>query len=575
MKTRKISIAAQLFFFILGASIAVALIVGGVSYSTMGRFLRQKTMDNVMEIAVIAAENVDGETFFAAMEGDEEALLSVKDSLSFFLTGDSVTYVYTLMPKDESNFQFVVDTDPDDPGEYAEDYEAQDAMFEAMEGEASVTKEAFTDEWGTFYSGYAPIKYNGRTLGLVAVDYEASSIQVSLNDLIRNLLLSVTFGILFAVVVALAVSVRMRRNFKKVNDKILEVASDDGDLTRVLDITSGDELEVIGNSLNRLLQKTADTIRQIKGGTNSIESKMKSINTHVSGSVSRIADINDTVQSMVASSEEIAASAGTVFEQVDSVYQDIQNIVDIVTGNTNNLKEIHVSSGELNETAGSSSKRIGENVESMSAGLQKEKERADAVLRIKELSDSILSISTQTNLLALNASIEAARAGEAGRGFAVVAQEIKTLAGNTSEAANEIQVVSSDVLEAVEGLDSLAEQMLSLLRNDISGDYESFTDASRSFMGKADEIWESMEELQQVIKRYAESLKSIDDVMQSVSAASEETSAEIVHVSEILLSIDTDMKNIGDSTEETFQDILGMNKNLSAYRVEKNGAEML
>ncbi len=575
MKTRKISIAAQLFFFILGASIAVALIVGGVSYSTMGRFLRQKTMDNVMEIAVIAAENVDGETFFAAMEGDEEALLSVKDSLSFFLTGDSVTYVYTLMPKDESNFQFVVDTDPDDPGEYAEDYEAQDAMFEAMEGEASVTKEAFTDEWGTFYSGYAPIKYNGRTLGLVAVDYEASSIQVSLNDLIRNLLLSVTFGILFAVVVALAVSVRMRRNFKKVNDKILEVASDDGDLTRVLDITSGDELEVIGNSLNRLLQKTADTIRQIKGGTNSIESKMKSINTHVSGSVSRIADINDTVQSMVASSEEIAASAGTVFEQVDSVYQDIQNIVDIVTGNTNNLKEIHVSSGELNETAGSSSKRIGENVESMSAGLQKEKERADAVLRIKELSDSILSISTQTNLLALNASIEAARAGEAGRGFAVVAQEIKTLAGNTSEAANEIQVVSSDVLEAVEGLDSLAEQMLSLLRNDISGDYESFTDASQSFMGKADEIWESMEELQQIIKRYAESLKSIDDVMQSVSAASEETSAEIVHVSEILLSIDTDMKNIGDSTEETFQDILGMNKNLSAYRVEKNGAEML
>lgn len=569
MKTRKISIAAQLFFFILGASIVAALIVGGVSYSTMGRFLRQKTMNNVMEIAVIAAENVDGETFFAAMEGDEEALLSVKDSLSFFLTGDSVTYVYTLMPKDESNFQFVVDTDPDDPGEYAEDYEAQDAMFEAMEGEASVTKEAFTDEWGTFYSGYAPIIYNGETLGIVAVDYEASSIQASLNDLIRNIIFSVTFGIIFAAVVALIVSIRMRRNFKKVNDKILEVASDDGDLTRVLDITSGDELEVIGNSLNRLLQKTAGTVRQIKGGTGSIESKMESINTHVSGSVSRIANINDTVQSMVASSEEIAASAGTVFDQVESVYQDIQNIVDIVTGNTNNLKEIHVSSKELNETAGSSSKRIEENVENMSAGLQREKERADAVLRIKELSDSILSISTQTNLLALNASIEAARAGEAGQGFAVVAQEIKTLAGNTSEAANEIQIVSSDVLEAVEGLDRLAEQMLSILRDEVSRDYESFTDASQSFMGKADEIWESMEELQQIIKRYAESLKSIDDVMQSVSAASEETSAEIVHVSEILLSIDNDMKNIGDSTEETLQNISGMNKDLSAYRIDE------
>ena len=153
MKTRKISIAAQLFLFILGAAMIVALVVGCVSYSTMENFLRQKSMNDVMEIAVIAAENVDAETFLSAMEGDAGALETVKNSLSFFLAGDSVTYVYTLMPKDTDNFQFVVDTDPEDPGEYAEDYTAQDAMFEAMQGKPSVTKEAFTDEWGTFYSG--------------------------------------------------------------------------------------------------------------------------------------------------------------------------------------------------------------------------------------------------------------------------------------------------------------------------------------------------------------------------------------------------------------------------------------
>lgn len=572
MKTRKTSISAQLFLFILGASLVVALIVGGVSYSTMGRFLRQKTMDNVMEIAVIAAENIDEETFGKAMEGDEGALSAVKDSLSFFLTGDSVTYVYALMPKDESNFQFVVDTDPDDPGEYAEDYEAQDAMFEAMEGKASVTKEAFTDEWGTFYSGYAPIMQEGKTLGIVAVDYEASSIRISLNQLIRNILFSVAIGILFAIIAAVAVSVRMKGNFRKVNDKILEVASDDGDLARVLEITSGDELEVIGNSLNRLLQKTANTVRQIKGGTDSIEFKMKDINTHVSGSVSRITNINDTIQSMVASSEEIAASAGTVGEQVDLVYQDIQSIVDIVAQNANHLKEIYVSSKELNETAKSSAKRIGENLENMSAGMQKEKERADAALRIKELSDSILSISSQTNLLALNASIEAARAGEAGRGFEVVAQEIETLARSTSDAANKIQVMSGDVVQAVQGLDKLAEQMLSFLRDEISGDYESFSDVSHRFMGQSDDIRISMEQLQQITRQYEESLKSINGAMQAVSAASEETSTEIVHVSELLLSMNTDMKNIGDSTEETFQNISGMNRELSGYRIDVDGA---
>ncbi|MDE6567578.1 MAG: methyl-accepting chemotaxis protein, partial [Lachnospiraceae bacterium] len=437
-----------------------------------------------------------------------------------------------------------------------------------MEGKASVTQEAFTDEWGTFYSGYAPIVQNGKTLGIVAVDYEASSIQTSLNNLIRNILFSVAIGILFAVIAAVIVSVRMKRNFRKVNDKILEVASDDGDLTKVLDITSGDELEVIGNSLNQLLQKTANTVRQIKGGTDSIEFKMESINTNVSDSASQITNINDTIQDMVASSEEIAASAGNAREQVDFVYKDIQSIVDIVAQNTNNLQEIYVSSKELNETAKSSVTRIDENVENMSADMQKEKEKADAVLQIKELSDTILNISSQTNLLALNASIEAARAGEAGRGFEVVAREIETLARNTSDAANEIQIMSGDVVEAVEGLAQLAEQMLSLLRNEISTDYESFSDASRSFMGKSDDIRSSMEQLQQITEEYEKSLKSIHDVMQSVSTASEETSTEIVQVSEMLLSMNTDMKDIEDSTKETFQNISGMNRELSTYRID-------
>ena len=81
----------------------------------------------------------------------------------------------------------------------------------------------------------------------------------------------------------------------------------------------------------------------------------------------------------------------------------------------------------------------------------------------------IQAIAGQTNLLALNATIEAARAGEAGRGFAVVASEVKSLAGQTAKATEEIagqvgaiQSAAADAAQAIEQVNGIIREMAAI-----------------------------------------------------------------------------------------------------------------
>lgn len=214
--------------------------------------------------------------------------------------------------------------------------------------------------------------------------------------------------------------------------------------------------------------------------------------------------------------------------RVKSQLQEVLNVVD------NKVEVVSESSTSINngvQEGSTAMEEIAANIKEISKNLQAVTSKID--LSVKQINDtnsevnllmeetkkiesivSIISdIAERTKLLSFNASIEAARAGNAGKGFSIVSKEVKNLAYSTISSAENIretidnvQKVTKQTSESVLSLKDVISQISdsSMIIDQAINEQSSATgDLSQLFLSAAsgtEEISEALLEIKKITK---------------------------------------------------------------------------